>query len=230
MNAARFDPLEIVQGFNRFGVEYVVIGGYAGELHAAAVPPTRDIDFTPRVTQENLGRLSQALTDLGARIRTEGVPEGLPFSHGAASLAGVGIWNLTCEFGEFDISFMPSGTDGYEDLVRTALRVEVRGEQMPVASLADIIRSKEAAARPKDFTALPALQERLIAQQGTSLEDQADAMARRAKERPISEQDGPPTSGRQRDDPAPTGQASQRQSAEYPKLRPPEPLGPSLGQ
>jgi hypothetical protein len=27
----------------------------------------------------------------------------------------------TCEFGEFDISFMPSGTDGYEDLVRTAL-------------------------------------------------------------------------------------------------------------
>ena len=70
MNAARFDPLEIVQGFNRFGVEYVVIGGYAGELHAAAVPPTRDIDFTPRVTQENLGRLSQALTDLGARIRT----------------------------------------------------------------------------------------------------------------------------------------------------------------
>jgi len=116
LNTGRFDPLEIVQAFNRLGVEYVVIGGYAGELHAAAVPPTRDIDFTRRVTPENLGRLSQALTDLGAGIRTEGVPEGLPFSHDAASLAGVGIWNLTCEFGEFDISFMPSGTDGYEDL------------------------------------------------------------------------------------------------------------------
>ena len=208
MNAGRFEPLKIVHAFNRLGVEYVVIGGYAGELHAAAVPPTRDIDFTPRVTQENLGRLSQALTDLGARIRTEGVPEGLPFSHDAASLAGVGIWNLTCEFGEFDISFMPSGTDGYEDLVRTALRVEVRGEQMPVASLADVIRSKEAAARPKDFTALPALQERLIAQQGTSLEDQAAAMARRAEERLISEQDGPPPGRRQRDVTAPTNQAS----------------------
>jgi hypothetical protein len=58
-----------------------------------------------------LGRLSQALTDLGARIRTEGVPEGLPFSHGAASLAGVGIWNLTCEFGEFDISFIGDNLD-----------------------------------------------------------------------------------------------------------------------
>ena len=194
------------------------------------MPPTRDIDFTPRATKENLGRLSQALTDLGARIRTEGVPEGLPFSHDAASLAGVGIWNLTCEFGEFDISFMPSGTDGYEDLVRTALRVEVRGEQMPVASLADIIRSKEAAARPKDFTALPALQERLIAQQGTSLQEQAAAMARRAEERLISEQDGPPPGRRQRDVTAPTKRAAHRQSAEYPKLRPPEPPGPSLGR
>ena len=96
------------------------------------------------------------------------------------------MWNLTCKFGELDISFKPSGTDGYEDLMRTALQVDVRGEQMPVASLADIIRSKEAAARPKDFTALPALQERLIAQQGTSLEEQAAAMSRRA-ERTISD-------------------------------------------
>ena len=229
MNARRFDPLRIVQAFNRLGVEYVVIGGYAGELHAAAVPPTRDIDFTPRVTQENLGRLSQALTDLGARIRTEGVPEGLPFSHDAASLAGVGIWNFTCEFGEFDISFMPSGTDGYEDLVRTALRVEVRGEQMPVASLADIIRSKEAAGRPKDFTALPALQERLIAQQGTSLQEQVAAMARRAEERTISDQDGPRPGRPQRDVTARKIQADRR-SAQYPKLRPTEPPGPSLGQ
>jgi hypothetical protein len=68
--------------------------------------------------------------------------------------------------------------------------VDVRGEQMPVASLADIIRSKEAAARPKDFRALPALQERLMAQEGTTLEEQAAAMARRAEERTISDQLG----------------------------------------
>ncbi len=127
----------------------------------------------------------QVLTDLGARIRNAGSPEGLRFSHDAESLANVAMWNLTCRFGEFDISFKSSGTDGYEDLVRAALRVDVRGEQISVASLADIIRSKEAAARPKDFTALPALQERLIAQRGTSLEEQAAAMARRAEERTI---------------------------------------------
>ena len=229
MKDDRFDPLKIVQALNHRGVEYVVIGGYAGELHAAAVPPTRDIDFTPRATAENLRRLAQVLTDLDARIRTEGIPDGLPFSHDAASLANVGIWNLTCKFGEFDISFKPSGTDGYEDLVRTALRVDTRGEQMPVASLADIIRSKEAAGRPKDFTALPALQERLMAQQGTSLEELAAAMARRAEERPISDRAGGPPGRPQREVTAVRNQAD-RHSAEYRKLRPPGQSGPSQGR
>jgi hypothetical protein len=49
----RFDPLKIVEAFNCRDVEYVVVGGYAAELHAAAVPPTRDIDFTPGATEEN---------------------------------------------------------------------------------------------------------------------------------------------------------------------------------
>jgi hypothetical protein len=113
------------------------------------------------------------------------MPEGLPFSRDATSPVKVGVWNLTCKFGELDISFEPSGTNGYEDLVRTAIRIDVRGDQTAIASLPDIIRSKEAAGRPKDFTALPALQQRLIAQQGTSVDEQAAAMAQRAAERQI---------------------------------------------
>ena len=65
LNGERFDPLKIVQAFNHRGVEYVVIGGYAGELHAAAVPPTRDIDFTPvprRRTSHGSRRCSPILT------------------------------------------------------------------------------------------------------------------------------------------------------------------------
>jgi hypothetical protein len=178
-----FDPLRIVKAFNHRGVEYVVIGGFAGELHDAGVPPTRDIDFTPKTTPENLGRLSQVFTDLKARIRTDVVPEGLPFSHDADSLSRAGVWNLICEFGEFDISFRPSGTEGYDDLVRNALRLTVGDQQMPVASLADVIRSKEAAGRDKDLRALPGLLDRLDALEGTPDEEQATAMARRAEER-----------------------------------------------
>lgn len=49
---ANFDPMKIVEAFNRRGTEYVVIGGFAAELHAAPVPPTRDIDFTPTTWSE----------------------------------------------------------------------------------------------------------------------------------------------------------------------------------
>jgi hypothetical protein len=91
--------------------------------------------------------------------------------------------DLTCQFGELDISFKPSGTDGYDDLVRNAIRPEVGGDQMPVASSEGIIRSKEAAGRPKDFSALPALQRRCIADGDTSIEERAAAMTRRIAER-----------------------------------------------
>src|ERR1700749_2211232 len=71
----------IVAALNRHQVRYVVIGAFAAIAQQAPIPATRDIDLTPDASQENLARLSQALTDLGARIRTEAVPDGLPFSH-----------------------------------------------------------------------------------------------------------------------------------------------------
>lgn len=178
-----FDPMAIVAAFNRHSVEYVVIGGFAVELHEAPVRPTRDIDFTPSTTSENLDRVSAALDDLDARIRTEGVPEGLPFGHDGPSLGRVGVWNLVCELGEFDLSLRPSGTDGYDDLVREAVRLDVRGQPLYVASLADVIRSKLAAGRPKDFQVLDILTRRLDALQGTSPEEHRGAMTRRAEKR-----------------------------------------------
>ncbi|MGQ0537697.1 MAG: hypothetical protein ACT4R6_02015, partial [Gemmatimonadaceae bacterium] len=53
--------------------------------------------------------------------------------------------------GRLDIAFMPSGTDGYDDLIRSAVTFDVFGTRLHAASLEDIIRSKEAAARPQDL-------------------------------------------------------------------------------
>jgi hypothetical protein len=151
------DAESIVATLNRFGVKYVVIGAFAAQLQGAPIPRTRDIDVTPASDTANLKRLSAALHELQAQIRTVDVPEGLPFDHDGASLARAQTWNLTSSYGEFDISFVPSGTEGYEDLVRHAHVIESHGEAVPVADLVDVIRSKEAAGRPKDIVHLPIL-------------------------------------------------------------------------
>ncbi len=91
-------------------------------------------------------------------IRTEGVPDGLPFSHDATSLAPAEMWNLICPDGEFDISFHPSGfAGGYAQLAVNAHRLRVGDVVVVVADLADVIQSKESAGRPKDLRELPLL-------------------------------------------------------------------------
>jgi hypothetical protein len=151
------DAETIVAILNRFGVKYVVIGAFAAQLQGAPIPRTRDIDLTPASDSANRKRLSSALGELQAKIRTGDVPEGLPFDADATSLGRARIWNLTSPYGEFDISFVPSGTEGYEDLARHAHVIELHGESVPVADIADVIRSKEAAGRPKDIVHLPIL-------------------------------------------------------------------------
>jgi hypothetical protein len=139
-------------------VRFVVIGGIAAVVHGSPFP-TEDIDITPQAGVENLARLSGALRELEARIRTSAVPEGLAFAHDAESLAASTVWNLQTKYGDLDLSFVPNGTAGYDDLVRDATDVAAYDLVVPVASLADVIRSKQAANRPKDQRVLPVLRE-----------------------------------------------------------------------
>lgn len=161
---AEFQPQEILATLDRHGVRYVLIGGLASVLHGAP-HVTTDVDVVPQEAKENLERLSAALKELDARIRVSGEPDGVPFDHSAASLARVRIWNLQTARGDLDITFDPSGTRGYDDLERHVVAMRVRGIEVPVASLADVIRSKEAAGRERDRAVLPGLRA-LLARQG----------------------------------------------------------------
>jgi hypothetical protein len=148
----------ILEVFNHHGVEYVVIGAFSAIAQKAPIPATRDIDLTPDTSGENLARLSAALHELDARIRADGVAEGLPFDHDGASLGRARVWNLICTHGEFDLTFFPSGFDrGYEQLVLGAHRMAVSGTVVVIADLDDVIKSKEAAGRPKDLQVIPIL-------------------------------------------------------------------------
>jgi hypothetical protein len=157
---AELRPAEILGVLDRYDVRYVLIGGLAAILYGAP-HVTTDVDIVPQEDRGNLERLSEALTELNARIRVASEPDGVPFGHDGASLARVRIWSLVTNLGNLDITFVPSGTRGYDDLRRDLRTVTVGGVDVPVASLADVIRSKEAADRDRDRAILPVLREML---------------------------------------------------------------------
>ncbi len=65
--------------------------------------------------------------------------------------------NLVTRFGDLDIAFDPAGVADYSQWEADATTVTVLGVPVQVASLDDIIRSKEAAGRDKDKLQLPML-------------------------------------------------------------------------
>jgi hypothetical protein len=167
--AVEFRPERILEVLVEHGVDYVMIGGLAAAIHGSDLV-TGDIDITPSTDDGNLTRLSRALDELDARIRSVDAPDGLPFAHDAASLARATVWNLVTNAGDLDLAMMPSGTRGYDDLRRAAIAIDILGVPTRVAALADVIRSKEAAGRDKDRAALPMLRR---------LQEEIDRRARR---------------------------------------------------
>jgi len=163
MAEPEFGPDQILGVLERHGVRCVLIGGFAAVIHGSPYL-TADVDVVPSTDRDNLQRLSDALRELHAKVWTTTEPEGLAFDYAPSSLADVRVWNLVTDFGRLDLTFEPSGTQGYDDLSRDAAHLEILGVGVDVASLADIIRSKEAAGREKDRLVLPVL--RRLAEEG----------------------------------------------------------------
>ena len=146
---APLDPERLIAVLGAHGVRYVLIGALAARMQGFP-RVTADADITPARDQANLESLAAALGELNARVFAESIPEGLAFDCSATMLSRALMWNLVTDAGRVDIAFEPSGTGGYDDLVKGALRYEVFGSQLQVARLEDILRSKVAANRPKD--------------------------------------------------------------------------------
>jgi len=136
-------------------VKFVVIGGYAAMLQGSVIL-TRDLDICYERSAENLARLASALLPIHPRLR--GAPAGVPFTLDVRTLAQGMNFTLQTDWIDLDLLGEISGAGQFSDLVRDAESIDVYGAPHLVASLDTIIKSKQAAGRPKDRNALPELE------------------------------------------------------------------------
>src|SRR5262245_34150728 len=145
------------------GAQYIVIGGTAAAMRGAS-HVTFDLDITPARDIPNLNRVAAALRRLGARVFDLPPDVAASFQLDGRSLANGSAWKFLTNHGELDLALDPDGTNGYRDLVRKATPLQIGALTVQVAALEDVIRSKEAANRPRDRAVLDDLRRALEVQ------------------------------------------------------------------
>jgi predicted nucleotidyltransferase len=157
-DSERYDPNPALVVLADAGVDFVLIGGLAGQAHGSALL-TFDLDIAYERSEENLERLAAVLRAMGAQLR--GAPEGLPFQLDARALAAGANFTFATGYGSVDILSDPAGAPPYPRLREDAVAIEVEGRRVLVASLDHLIAMKTATGRAKDTNA--AMEYRVLA-------------------------------------------------------------------
>ncbi len=137
---------EVGRSLAEVGLEAVLIGNAAAALQGAPVT-TVDLDFLFRRTPRNIGKLKQ----LATRLRATVLRPYYPVSD---------LFRLVRDDDGLQVDFMGSihGIRSFEGLRDRGRTIRIAGVELRVACLADIIRSKRAAGRPRDLAVLPLLE------------------------------------------------------------------------
>lgn len=151
------DLRELLETLARHGVDYVVIGGVAVQVHGHR-RTTKDLDVVPAPAADNYARLSAALAELeAAPVGMEGatveISPGDPERLAQAPIAPP----LATRHGVLHIVNDPAGGAPYAELRSRALTVDLGGVDIAIAALDDLIQMKRATGRPEDARDIAAL-------------------------------------------------------------------------
>jgi predicted nucleotidyltransferase len=150
----------VLDALSLAGVEFVIVGGVSAVLHGAPVV-TQDLGVCYRRTAENVKRLAAALGPLHPKLR--GLPDGVPNVVDDRALQMGTNFTLDLDGEDLDLLAEMSGIGGYDDVVGSAVELEVGGRVVKVLSLDRLIATKRAAGRAKDLAMLPLLEATLEA-------------------------------------------------------------------
>jgi hypothetical protein len=165
MSRPRFDPYALLHELHDKHVTYVIVGGLARVLRGSD-EVTRNIDITPHDSAQNLGRLQEALANVGAR-RSDGRDLDLSKLDSTRDP----FVSLITNVGEVNIVLEPAGTRGYDDLRRRATHEPIgEGLRPRVAGAGDLVRMLEALGRDHDRLVIETMQRVLELDRGLSWE------------------------------------------------------------
>ena len=136
------------------GVEFIVIGGFAGILHGAA-RLTLDLDLVYARKLQNLTRLAAVLAPLHPYLR--GAPPGLPFALDVGTLHRGLNFTLRTDWGSLDLLGEIAVGRGYMELLTETVEMAAFGVGVRCLNLDKLIEVKSAVGRAKDFDAVAEL-------------------------------------------------------------------------
>ena len=139
--------LEVLAALEQTGLEALIVGSVAAVLQGSPVT-TQDLDLLVRDTPANRQKIEMLGHCLGARPRE------------VSSLTNV--LRIDAASAPVDLLFdrLP-GELSFESLRSRSVAIDLAGRTATVASLEDVILSKEASGRPKDHAQLPILRDTL---------------------------------------------------------------------
>jgi predicted nucleotidyltransferase len=137
------------------GIEFVLIGGVAGNIHGSA-RNTFDVDIVYDRSGANLEKITKLLQPFSPYLR--GAPPGLPFKLDVPTLRNGLNFTLTTQLGDLDLLGEVAGGGNYRDLRSHTIEIEAFGVKFLCVDLPTLIRLKRAAGRPKDFESIAELE------------------------------------------------------------------------
>jgi len=149
------DFAELLRVLSRAGVDFIIVGGFAGTLHGSTVP-TRDLDIVYSREPDNLERLVAALAPHGPYLR--GAPPGLPFRWDAGTVRSGLNFTLSTDLGAIDLLGEIAGGGNFDALRPHAEKVTLFGVACLCLGLKKLIEVKRAAGRARDLQAVADLQ------------------------------------------------------------------------
>ena len=149
------DFIELLKRLNTAGVDFVIVGGFAGTVHGCTLV-TQDIDICCDFSKANLLALHKAIADLHPVHRmTPGRKKLELTEENCGSFKNL---YLDTDIGRLDCLGGIKGIGDYQKVKNQSIIIETDGVRLRILNLDALIESKKAMNRPRDKQAIVELE------------------------------------------------------------------------